>query len=400
MITPAYSPTATERVLPRLALDFTTASLDARVTVTRAANTATRVDSSGYVTLINANLPRFDYDPVTLVCKGLLIEESRQNLTKYSSDFTQSSWWSKDAACTITQNATLAPDGTNTAQAIAPGSNGNTKGISQGLALFQNGRTFSFFVKAGEITVVTGQNGAGQTWTFDASAGTFSGVNAAYSNATAVNMGNSWWRCSLTCSAMAGTDFFIGASANANGTNKFYLWGFQIEVGAFATSYIPTGASSGVTRNADQVTMTGTNFSSWYNASEGSMVALYDTVMPSGSGYAYGISNGSTTQFIGGNISTGNAGVRVDNSGTQANLQVLAYAVNTPIKTCLGYKANSFVGAGNGLAPLTDDAGTIPTVDRMHIGSVNAVIPLNGHVAKLFYYSQRVTNAEAQAFSK
>ena len=34
MITPAYSPTATERVLPHMALDFTTAALDSRVTVT------------------------------------------------------------------------------------------------------------------------------------------------------------------------------------------------------------------------------------------------------------------------------------------------------------------------------------------------------------------------------
>ena len=57
MITPSYSLTATERVLPKLALDFTTASLDARVTFTRTGNTATVVNSSGYVVPINANLP-------------------------------------------------------------------------------------------------------------------------------------------------------------------------------------------------------------------------------------------------------------------------------------------------------------------------------------------------------
>jgi hypothetical protein len=47
MITPSFSLTATERVLPRLALDFTTASLDPRVTFTRSGATATRVNSSG-----------------------------------------------------------------------------------------------------------------------------------------------------------------------------------------------------------------------------------------------------------------------------------------------------------------------------------------------------------------
>jgi len=41
MITPSYGLTATERVLPRMALDFTTATLDPRVTFTRTDNTAT-----------------------------------------------------------------------------------------------------------------------------------------------------------------------------------------------------------------------------------------------------------------------------------------------------------------------------------------------------------------------
>ena len=52
MITPSFGLTATERVLPKLALDFTTASLDPRITFTRttgASNPATYVDSSGYI---------------------------------------------------------------------------------------------------------------------------------------------------------------------------------------------------------------------------------------------------------------------------------------------------------------------------------------------------------------
>ena len=49
MIAPSFSLTATERVLPRMALDFTTASLDARVTFTRSGNTATVTNSSGFV---------------------------------------------------------------------------------------------------------------------------------------------------------------------------------------------------------------------------------------------------------------------------------------------------------------------------------------------------------------
>lgn len=78
MITPAYALTATERVLPRLALDFTTAVLDPRVTVSRALNTATVQNADGSVSIVNADLPRFDF--ANGVCRGLLIEEARTNV--------------------------------------------------------------------------------------------------------------------------------------------------------------------------------------------------------------------------------------------------------------------------------------------------------------------------------
>ena len=74
MITPGFSLTATEKVLPKLALDFTTASLDAKVTFTRttdATHPATYTNSSGLITSATDNAPRFDYNPLTLACKGL-----------------------------------------------------------------------------------------------------------------------------------------------------------------------------------------------------------------------------------------------------------------------------------------------------------------------------------------
>lgn len=111
MITPAYSPTATERVLPRLALDFTTGVLDPRVVVTRALNTATRVNSSGYVEIVNSNVPRFDYDPATLALRGLLIEEERKNLVAYSNQFDNNGAWVKTRS-SISADVIVSPDGT------------------------------------------------------------------------------------------------------------------------------------------------------------------------------------------------------------------------------------------------------------------------------------------------
>jgi hypothetical protein len=60
-------------------LNFLSGALDSRLTFTRA-SAAWAFNSSGVLTSHAINAPRFDYDPVTLVPRGLLIEEARTNL--------------------------------------------------------------------------------------------------------------------------------------------------------------------------------------------------------------------------------------------------------------------------------------------------------------------------------
>ena len=61
-------------IAPTLDLDFTTGSLDSRITASGAAN-GTRVNSSGII--VAATTPRFDYDPSTLAALGVRVEEMK-----------------------------------------------------------------------------------------------------------------------------------------------------------------------------------------------------------------------------------------------------------------------------------------------------------------------------------
>ena len=277
MITPAFSLTATERVLPKLALDFTTASLDSRVTFTRttgASNPATYVNSSGVVTAATNNQPRFDYDPAALTCKGLLIEESRANLVTYSQDFTNAAW----TGGTLT-NMTLgaasgnSPDGTADAGVLTATDPACSYQSANSIATTIVGtQTMSIYVKSTNrqwwrIRVYRTSANAATCW-FDLQNGVV-GSNASvgsltFSSATISNAGNGWWRISMVVSSSAaGTNAnFWAAPATSNGGTSggaigdaLNIWGHQYETGAFATSYIPT-TSAALTRNADVATMT------------------------------------------------------------------------------------------------------------------------------------------------
>ena len=271
---------------PSLDLDFTQEVLDERITFSRG-SIGTRVNRNRLIETVDANQPRFDYDPVTGECKGLLIEESRQNLLTYSEDFT-TTWITSNA--TIQSNVITAPDGSSNADKLIE----NTSNGQHGNYFSRTGSnetlTFSVFCKAAERTRVLLQlsNFVNATInvTYNLSTGTIiaiSASNADYTNnsASIIPYPNGWYRCILTTTKGSvnttniptiSTIQSTGGTYQGDGTSGIYIWGAQLETGAFPTSYIPTGAST-VTRSADNASMTGTNFSSFFNSTEGTLYA-------------------------------------------------------------------------------------------------------------------------------
>ena len=141
-------------ITPSLALDFTTAALNPRITFTRSGATATRTNSSGFIEGVAADTARFDYNPLTLACKGLLIEEQRANLITYSEQFNNVAWTKTNT--TVSANTTVAPDGTvNADKLIATTTNAlhiietSTASLTSGVAY-----TASVYAKQNELSVL------------------------------------------------------------------------------------------------------------------------------------------------------------------------------------------------------------------------------------------------------
>lgn len=416
MITPAYALTATERVLPRLALDFTTASLDSRVTFTRTGNTATVTNSSGLIAPINANLPRFDFNSITLACKGLLIEEARTNVCTYSSAIGGGTWLFLPSYAAQLNNA-VSPDGTTNASNIYTVVSGSPRFTFREFTYTASQvYTLSVFAKSNSKRWLCIYNpsgaGPGAAW-FDLVDGVVGSVAAGFTS-TITAFGNGYYRCTVTYTAPAlGSQYFAMSDVNANlsltttanGTSGILVYGAQVELGAFATSYIPTVATT-VTRNADVATMTGTNFSSWYNASQGSFAMVADLFSPTSNNSLLEVNGAGGADRLG--ILTGfplatNISVFNIQGGVSIASQT-APAANVQFNVCGAFAANSTNISLNAAVTTSNNAtaAPMPSVDRLAIGrnGISNSAYMSGHVAKILYWPQKLTSAETRAFSK
>jgi hypothetical protein len=402
MITPSFGLTATERVLPRLALDFTTASLDSRVTFTRSGGTASVVNSAGVIVAAGVDVPRFDYDPVTLACKGLLIEESRTNQTLQSENFS-TSWTLNTVSASV--DATISPDGTTNADKVyAQATTSQHYAAQSYTAIVANSYTLSVFAKADEETSITLRHIGATTFAsavYDLSGGTVSTVSG---TASIKNFGNGWYRCILTGVADSTTPTYRinlrqASSYAGDDSSGAYLWGAQLEAGAFATSYIPTVASQ-VTRTADVATMTGTNFSDWYNAGAGGIVArvLPSTVSGTRPVVQFDDTTSSEVIALRGNTTNPELSI-VDGGAPQSQIDAGTIAANTTYNFGAAWATDNCAAAVNGGASVTDTTATIPTVTQARLGSDGANY-LNGQLQTVRYWPQRLIDAEVQSFSK
>jgi len=375
------------------------------ITFTRASD-ATFFDADGVLQTAGSNVPRFDHDPATGASRGLLLEEARTNNFERSAEFDDAYWGKTRSSISANDAGTTAPDGTNAADKLIANTSNDTHFAARTTS-FTSGvaYTATVFAKKAEKQWLAIQFGS--TFTGGSAIRTFfnldngtTGNSSAGITASIVSIGNGWYRCGITATAgataNAATNFFVTDIDNAlawtgNAADGLYLWGAQLEAGAFATTYIPTTTAT-VTRAADSAIVT--PVSSFYNPAEGTLYAAFRPRTVTGTRTLIAFDNDTEDEQVRlRNVAT-DPFLTVNNGGVeQANIDAGTVAAETVYGLTGAFKLNDFAASLNGATVVTDTTGTMPTITHLRIGNSKAGNIYNGAIAKLAYWPKRLPDA-------
>lgn len=239
------------------------------LTTTRA-TTATRVNSNGLVESVATGIPRVDY---TDGVANILLEPQRTNLSLYSENY-ENIYFSKTNAL-ISSNAINSPNNTLSADKLyentSTGAHGGDVCRVNSISTIAN-YTTSFYIKKGEKTSFQlWTRGASSNnrcvWNVDLNLKTLTFVsnlgNFVRVSESIKELPNDWFLITTTITPFTGETnlssvvwFNATVSYTGDGVSGLYIWGGQIELGSYATSYIPTTTST-VTRNLDLASVSG-----------------------------------------------------------------------------------------------------------------------------------------------
>ena len=393
---------------PALDLNFSlTKKLDPRITFTRNGS-ASYVDENGDLKY-STNAPRFNHDPITKECKGLLMEKSKANLLLYSNQM------NGGFNRTLENNTTdvVAPDGTNTAVKMILTStaygyafpwNNNTTDSNR------TGRRLSYWIKKGDYDQINLTNGNHLIFTFSTKSLTTSGT---YTFREKVEeYPNDWYRVSYTIPEGSSNQTLIGKFQGSTNGVVAYFWGFQLEEDGYETSYIPTNGAS-VTRAVDSAVIDGEDFDEFFSFNGAEFNDYRGTLISfSESDYYANLTAarwnkvqleqnndnkvqlcivGASSPYYDSHITYG-TGTQADFTGSQGS------TFPTVIKHGVAFAKNNAAYSYNGNTVETDNSvnvGGLPTAThgkytQLTIGGQ----PSKAHIKRVMYYSQRISNTQ------
>jgi hypothetical protein len=422
VILSSFSQSSNGRLQEAANFDFTRAAADPRISFARAGATATRINSNGFIEAVAADTPRFDFDPVTLACRGLLVEGAATNsvfdsaFQTFSGSAVNNVWLNLLTNLTTTANLAVSPDqGTNAALLqITSATSFRSSSYRTNIAAAGD-YTFSVFVKKAStddlVTLQLSEDVSGTSRVQSSFSltgiGNFSG--SLFASGTLTNATRSisqyrdgWYLCSVSCTLTAPTNIsafiFPGNRTTQTVASQNFVWGAQVESGLQPTSLIPT-ASGAVTRNADVATITGADFSDWWQAGKGSALvrARPSTIIGIRPALQFDDATADNIIALRGNGADPELYVRTGGVD-QAQIDAGTIAANTSYRLAGAWAENSCAASLNSGTPVLDGVATIPTVTQARLGS-DGTNYLNGHIEAIEYYDERIPNSALQVVS-
>jgi hypothetical protein len=222
--------------------------------------------------------------------------------------------------------------------------------------------------------------------------------------------GNGWYRCSITCTASASvtTTYEILTTNNTNSgrypsyqssaaVNVCFLWGAQLEVLSYATSYIPTSGST-VTRDAE--TCTGAGEAIDFNSEEGVLYAEIAALADDGTNRCIALSDGTAddrvTLVLGDDSNKIRAIVKSDGS-TSFDEEYTVTSTLDYHKVAIKYKANDFALWIDGVERFTDTSGSAPIgLNELAFDTGISILNLYGKCKALRVYKEALSDTDLQ----
>jgi uncharacterized protein YmfQ (DUF2313 family) len=378
------------------------------------ASKGTRVNSAGNITNINDNLARFDYDPVDLYCKGILLEDPKTNHVVYNRELTQSVW--------IKTNVTAVDD----LPIINPA--GNPMGYCRVVDTAVNAEhsikccdglvinsaqtfTFSGYFRANEISAfrlsIIDSVTANYVYAdFDLQALTTTGGAAGTGTYTISRIephNNGWYRCSVTGNAASANSGSLngakitmvngGITYLGDGLSGLNCWGMQLEPGD-PSSVIFTSTIA-ETRGSEAIVFA--TESLWWSINKSGTFQLtgFKRYQEISSQLVFYV------DFAGGDshaIRIHDDKIRYESYASGAYTAQLEDTIvpGQPFRAAFAFEQNNFGISVNGGTVITDTSGAIPNPS---VWPGNQISAFNGHLTQFVCYSERLANEYLQEIS-
>ena len=413
---PVYDTSAT------INLSFEDKSLSSVITFTRA-SVATRVNANGDIEEVASNVPRLTFNPVTKECLGLLIEGSSTNYVPNSTatgaavPSTLPTGWA-DSGGTVGINYQVVSVGTESGipyidyriSGTCTTAGFKYIGFVSGFALVDNTRlSQSIYAKAvaGSLTNINSIR-----------IGTNANVSGVYAAAYPLIFSPS--AILPLISQRYSQDFLVTGTPTV--TDGFFYLAFdcalgeidytvrigypQVEAsaGGITTSVIRT-SSGARTRSVDFAKIDGTNFSSWFSATEGTFVVSFykASTQPLENARLISLSNTTAAEIMLLTILVGTPTVRytvIDNSVSQFAIDVGSFNTGATNKVSFRYQVDNFASSLNSVASVGGTIpDTIPTVTELSIGSQSSLLAFNGIIKNITYYPVALSNSLLESLS-